>query len=144
MSNVLRKMFETVPSLETKGVVLEYAEGVDMTIARAGGANKKFAKVLARLSKPYRRAIQTETIDEKVGNRLMMEAYAEAVVLGWNGFTKDIITKKEEDAGTALEFTKENVIAVFEALPELFADVAKMSNNITLYRAETLEGDSGN
>jgi len=144
MSNVLRKMFETVPSLETKGVVLEYAEGVDMTIARAGGANKKFAKVLARLSKPYRRAIQTETIDEKVGNRLMMEAYAEAVVLGWNGFTKDIITKKEEDAGTLLEFTKENVIAVFEALPELFTDVAKMSNNITLYRAETLEGDSGN
>ena len=144
MRSALRKMFETVPSLEQKGVVLEYAEGVEMVIARAGGANKKFSRTLSRLSKPHRRAIQTEILDERIGNRLMMEAYAEAVVMSWKGFTKDIITKNDKDGEEALEFSKENIIAVFEALPELFADVSKMSQNITMYRAETLEGDSGN
>ncbi len=144
MSNVLRKMFETVPSLETQGIVLQYAPGVEMVIARAGGANKRFARVLARLSKPHRRAIQTETINEDIGQDIMREAYAEAVVLSWVGFTKDILTKQEADAGTELECEVATVKAVFKALPDLFEDVAKMSNNITLYRAETLEQDSGN
>jgi hypothetical protein len=137
-------MFETVPSLEQQGVVLEYAEGVEMMVARAGGSNKKFSRVLTRLSKPHRRAIQTEILDEKIGNRLMMEAYAEAVVMSWKGFTKDIITKNDEDGDVQLECTQENIIAVFEALPELFADVQKMSQTMSLYRAETLEADSGN
>jgi len=144
MSNVLRKMFKTVPSLEEKGVVIEYGEGVEITVARAGGANKKFARMLTRLTKPHRRAIQTETVPEGVEKKIVMETYANSIVKDWKGITKDIITGDDADAEIQLECTAENIIAVFEALPDLFEDVAKCSQNISLYRAEILEADSGN
>lgn len=144
MSNVLRKMFKTVPSLEEKGVVIEYGEGVEITVARAGGANKKFARMLTRLTKPHRRAIQTETVPEGVEKKIVMETYANSIVKSWQGITKDIITGDDADAEIQLECTAENIIAVFEALPDLFEDVAKCSQNISLFRAEILEADSGN
>lgn len=144
MSNVLRKMYKTNPGLEEKGVVIEYGEGVEITIARAGGQNKKFAKVLTRLTKSHRRAIQTDTLDEKIGRRIMLQAYAQTIVKDWKGITKDIITENDTDATTPLECTEENIIKVFEALPDLFEDVSKMSNNISLFREEILAADSGN
>lgn len=144
MSNPLRQIYETDQSLETKGVILEYAPGVEITVARAGGANKRFTKVLARLSKPHRVAIRNETISPEASAKMLHTAYAEAIVLNWKGFTKDILTKKEEDADVQLPLSRENVVAVFDALPDLFADVALMSQNISLYRAEEMEHDAGN
>jgi len=144
MSNILRKMYQTVPTLETKGVVIQYDEGVEITVARAGGANKKFAKVLTKLSKPHRRAIQTETVPEGVERELVLRTYAQTVVMGWKGITKDIITGNDTDASEELPCVEENIVAVFTALPDLFEDVAKMSQDISLYRAEVLEDDSKN
>jgi len=144
MANALRRAFETDNNLETKGIVLDYGEGVEITVARAGGANKKFTKALARLTKPHRVAIRNETMHEDASSRLLHTAYAETVVLGWKGVTKDIITQDDADATQELAFTKDNIIAVFKALPDLFADVATMSQNISLYRNEQLELDAGN
>lgn len=144
MSNPLRKMFETDKSVEKNGIVVEYAPGVEITVARAGGANKKFAKVMTRLAKPYRRAIQTSTIDEDILKGLFIKAYAQAVILSWKGITKDLITHNDEDAETELEFNQENVQAVLREQPELFNDIQKTSSDISYYRAQILEEDAGN
>jgi len=71
MSNPLRKMFETDASVEREGIWVEYAPGVEIRIARAGGSNKRFAKTMQRLAKPHRRAIQTESVDEDVLKELV-------------------------------------------------------------------------
>lgn len=144
MSNPLRKMFETDQSVEREGIWLEYAPGVEIKIARAGGSNKRFAKILSRLAKPHRRSIQTDTINGDVLRKMFISAYAQAVVLDWRGITTDILTKNEDDAGTDLPCNQENVEAVLEALPDLFADIQKASDNIALFRAEILEEDSKN
>ena len=144
MSSPLRKMYETMLSLEEKGVIFEPVPGVEIIVARAGGANKKFSRVMTRLSKPHRRAIQAEMLDETIGTDLLIQVYVEAVIKSWKGFTKDILTKVEGDAEIELEFSKENVVAVMKAIPDLFTDIVKLSQNIAMYQAEMLENDSKN
>lgn len=144
MSNPLRKMFETKPEIETQGVIVEYAPGVEIRIARAGGANKKFAKVLSRLSKPYRRAIQTNTIDEQILTGLFIKAYAAGIILGWTGITRDLITHNDEDSDQELEFNQENVEALLQEQPNLFLDIQQTADNIAIFRSEVLEEDSKN
>jgi len=144
MSNPLRRIYETDKNVEREGVVVEYSPGVEIKLARAGGANKKFSKVLTRLSRPHRRAIQTNTIDEKILTDMFITAYAQAIVLSWKGFTKDLITHEDADAETELDFNQENVEAVFHEQPNLFQDVQATADNIAIFRAEILEQDSGN
>src|SRR5690606_30785342 len=84
----LYNTFETDKSLERDGIVLDYGfnsknQPIQIRIARAGGANTKFAKVLEQKMKPYKRAIANDTMDNKVAEKLMVEAYADAVILGW-------------------------------------------------------------
>ena len=144
MSNPLRKMFETDKSVERDGIWLEYAPGVEIIIARAGGANKRFAKVMELLSKPYRRALQTNSVDESILLELFVKAYARAIALEWKGFTKDLITHDDTDADILLDFNQENCEAVLREQPNLFIDIQKASDDISLFRTERLEGDSGN
>lgn len=142
--NALRKMFETDTGVERAGVWLEYAPGVEIRIARAGGSNQHYTKTMQRIAKPHRRAIQTGVIDEQVLNGLFVKAFAEAVVVDWRGITKDLVTKNDADAETVLDFNKENVEAVLMAQPNLFADIQKAADDIALYREEINETDSGN
>jgi len=144
MSNPLRKMFETDKSVERDGIVVEYAPGVEIRIARAGGSNKKFRKVLTRLTQPYRRAIQTETIDENILLDILQRAYAQAIIVGWKGITKDLITHNDSDADTELEFNEENCLSLLKEQPNLFMDIQQTSSNIALFRQDILEADSGN
>jgi len=137
-------MFETDESVEKEGVIIEYAPGIEIKVARAGGANKKFAKIMSRLAKPHRRAIQTEAVSEETLNHIFIKAYAASIILDWSGITKDLITHNDEDSGVELAFNQENVEAVLREQPNLFADIQKTADNISIFRAEILEADSGN
>jgi hypothetical protein len=137
-------MFETDTAVEREGIWLEYAPGVEIRIARAGGSNQHFAKTMERIAKPHRRAIQTGVIDKKVLDGLFIKAYAAAVVVDWKGITKDLITHDDADSETVLDFNKDNVEAVLVAQPNLFTDIQKAADDIALYRAEIMETDSGN
>jgi hypothetical protein len=144
MSNPLRKIYETDTKVEKEGVIVEYAPGIEIRIARAGGANKKFAKVMTRLARPHRRAIQTNSISEEILTNMFITAYAQTIVLDWKGFTKDLITHDDADAEIELDFNQENVEAVLHAQPNLFKDIQETADNIAVFRAEILESDSGN
>lgn len=142
----LYKQFKTDEKVEKEGVWLEYGSAgedkpVRIKIARAGGTNSKFLQLLEKRSKPYRRQIQTETIDPKVAENLFMDVYAEAVVLGWENVTAADLGETHE---TPLEFTKENCLKLFKALPDLFADLREQANRVALFRLETREADAGN
>ena len=142
--NALRKMFETDTKAEREGVVVEYAPDVEVRVARAGGSNKHFAKVMQRLAKPHRRAIQTDSVDVDVLRNIFIKAYAQAIIVDWKGFTKDLITRDDADADTVLEFNTDNVEAVLRAQPNLFEDIQKASDTISYFRAEVNEADSKN
>lgn len=145
----LRKLFKTDERLESGGVWLDYGE-TRIKIARAGGANKKFAKVLDKKTKPYRRAIATGTMPNDKADDILCETYAESVVLDWqtkvSGEWKPGIDPEDAglQAGDLLPVISDNVLLALKALPELYRDIQGQAQQIALFRAELDEAAAGN
>ncbi len=137
----LYKQFKTDKNVEKEGIVLNYGknskgEDIEIRIARAGGANVQYAKLIEAKTKPYRRQIQNETLDNEVAEKITKEVYAKAVVLGWTGV--------EDENGKELEFSFENCMKLFDDLPDLWTDIQQQSTKSALFRADILEQDAKN
>ena len=137
----LYQQFETNRELEKTGIILDYGfnskkQPIQIRIARAGGANERYSKLLEVRTKPYRRQIQNDTLDNAVAEKITKEVYAQTVVLGWNGV--------EDRDGNEMPFTQENCVKLFTDLPDLWADVQLQSTRAALFRAEILEADAKN
>lgn len=128
--------FKTNPELEKNGIVLDLGEVGKFTIARAGGANQKFEKRMAALTKPHRRAIQAGTIDQQILSEITATAAAETIVLGWEGVTGP--------DGQPLEFNVANCKQLLTDLPELFTEIVNAARDHTLYLQHIREEDAGN
>lgn len=136
MAESLYDLFGTDKELEKDGIVLNYGKGGKIKIARAGGANSRFAKALETKMRPYRRQFEAGTMDETVANDLLLEAFAETVVLGWEGV--------QDREGNELAFTRENVTKLFKDLPDLFTDVREQAMKFANFRVTQVEADAGN
>lgn len=122
------ELFGTDKELEAgKGVILQYP-GFSITIHRAGGANKKFSAILDQKMKPYRQRFERGLLDDDTSLKILLETYAEAVVVGW----KDV---KDAD-GKTMEFNTQNVVKLFTDLPDLFEDVKNQANKVAVFRQE--------
>lgn len=124
--------FSTDKTLEKEGIVLDYGE-FKFTVARAGGSNTQYQRLLEAKTKPYRRAIDTGTFDSKRSNQLMVEVFSEAVIKGWEG-----VTDRE---GKKLAFNQKNCVQVLTDLPDLFQDIMQQAQNMALYK-ETVKEDA--
>ena len=137
----LYTQFETNRDIEKEGIVLQYGlnskkKPIEIRIARAGGANEHYNKLLEAKVKPYRRQIQNETLDNAVAEKITKEVYAASVILGWSGV--------EDRNGNELQFNTVNVIALMNDLPDLWADIQSQSVRAALFRADVLEADAKN
>ena len=138
------KQFESDQNAEQNGIVLDY-QSFQVTVARAGGSNKRFQKTLEALTRPYLRAIKTETIDPDKAAELMIRAYADSVILNWEVLRDgQWVRGIEGKDGELLPFTKENVVATLTALPNLYDDIREQAANAVLFRMSTREAAAGN
>ena len=71
--------------METAGVWIDYGSSGKFLIARSGGANTKFAKVLEAKMRPYRRQMDQGKLENEVANKVLLETFIEACLLGWEG-----------------------------------------------------------
>lgn len=154
----LFKTFKTDNSLEKKGIVYTPDSSTAITLARAGGANVRFAKIIEKATKPYRRQIEAGTMDPKLDKEIMARAFAQAVVLSWEtlvdgelvpGIEADPEAKpgtydSEPDANGLVPFTEHNVVATLLALPDLFQDVIGEANRASNFLAKAREDDAKN
>lgn len=154
----LYRQFKSDTNLEKEGILLQYgfservkaaliaegmseqdAEGKAVTairIARAGGANAQFQKRMEIVVKPYKRQIQTDTIETKQVEKLVRQVYAETVVLGWENV--------DDADGNEMKFTVDNCVKLFNDLPDLFLDLQEQAQRAALFRADIQEADAGN
>lgn len=137
----LYKQFKTDESLEKEGVWIEYGETdkgdpIRIKIARAGGQNKAFAKVLERRTRPHRRALQNGTMDPQLAEDIFRETFAETVVLDWENV--------DGPDGELMEFNKDNILQVFRDLPDLYADLKQQASSAAIFREEIRQEDLGN
>lgn len=140
-------LFKTNTDAEQTGVIIDYGT-FRVTIARAGGANKRYSKVLETKTRPYRRALETDTMSEERGIGILHEVYAETVVLNWEVQTDTVKnTWKqgiESPTGDILPYTTENVIKTFGMLPDLFLDIQAQAQKIAMFREVNYKAAEGN
>lgn len=138
------EQFKTSPELEQKGILIDYGT-FRVRVARAGGSNKRFLKLLEAKIKPYRRALATETMDNDRGMELLREVYAEAVVISWETKVGDEFKSGiEAPDGKLLPFSKENVLLTFNNLPDLFNDIKEQADKAALFREKIREEEGKN
>lgn len=136
------EMFKTSEKREQEGTKIDYGD-FWFHIARAGGGNRKYTRLLTERLRPHRRAIQTETINEDLARKLSMETFAEGCVINWGSATHgDGIMVGEE--GEAIPFSTEAVVAMFNRLPELFQDLKAQADIHANFREVAKEGDAKN
>lgn len=135
-------IFETDEALEQAGVKVDYG-AFYFQVARAGGANTRYRDLMRQRLAPHKRAMATETMSDDLANNIMRDVFAETIVLGW-GSTKHGDGKMLARDGAAIDFTTENVKALFKQLPELAADVMAQAQSMTLFRANIAEIDAKN
>lgn len=116
-----------------KGIVLELEDGRTITIHRAGGANKRYQKALTEQFKKYRRQFQKGTLDPEVIREITKKVYAETVVIDWSGITVN---------GEELPCTKDNILAFFQAFPEIYEEVEYQASLAANFLQEQIQEDS--
>lgn len=157
MSAKLYQLFEMDKDLEREGITVNYGS-VKFQIARAGGRNKAFKDTFSAKTKRHRTQIDNETMSDEMADRIMAEAYAEAVILGW-------WTRKEDEHGEALlnakgeeqwvdtienkegklvKYSVDECVKLLLDLPDLFNSLQSYAIKAGNYRKELDEADEGN
>lgn len=139
----LHKQFKTSKKKEREGITIEYRDDenpdavpVRFVVARAGGANVAYNKVLDRETKPLRRAIAAGTVSASTLTKVTQKAFVEACLLGWENVP-------DEATGKPIPFSKEAATAYLEDLPDLLADLQAQASGAQLF-LEDAEADAGN
>ena len=118
------KITPTDSSLEKNGTKTNY-RGVTLIIARSN--NVKFRSVFNQLSKPYRKEIQDNSINEKDSRDIMIQAFARAILVGWEDFQID---------GREVPYTLKNAIDLLTNDPDCYDFVSDFSGNLSNYLVE--------
>lgn len=132
----LRDHFKTDPELERVGVEFDYGDAI-ITLARAGGSNRAYKTALAKAVRPYRAAIDAETIRDEQLFPVLVIPFVEHVILNWvtrrtDGTLVPGIESPDGVDAEPLPFTKENAVAFLKDVPEFFY---KLTANATAARA---------
>lgn len=145
----LRKTFKTDRTLETEGVHIPVAinehnnEPITIHIARMSTSNKRYTKALEIASKPHQSAIQNSALDNEIARRMLQGVFIDTILLGWGNLPKSELTGNDEDTDL-LEYTKENVEALFAELPELYDDWEARARSAAAFREAERQGAVGN
>lgn len=129
--------YGTNKSLEVEGVWVDYGGGAKLKLGRAGPTNPTFKRLV---EKNFRAKAGTKNrvrnIAEEEAREKIIQTYAQAVVLDWEGVT--------DENGNPLTFSKENVVKVFTDLPDFFNLVQEDAQNYATFQQEAEEEDQGN
>ena len=142
--NALFSQFKTDPRLEREGVTVEYLTGDDeadkapptFIVARAGGANIAYDNMMDQRLKPLRRRLQADNVSNKELEKITKEVFIETVLKGWKNV--------KDENGNLIEFSKNAAAELFGTLPELYEDLRRQANTVSLFRATAVEAIAKN
>jgi len=140
----IESMFKTDKEKENSGIWIDY--GTEMVkITRAGSNNQKYRKTFSELTKPYESQIQMDLLPEDVGEKILKETYAKAIVVGWKVFVDgEWIENKMFVNGKVENFTADNVFSHFMNFNDFFLDIKRMSEKMSIFREKQIEETVGN
>jgi hypothetical protein len=145
----LRKTFKTNSAKEAEGVEVEVAindhngKPIVIRISRMSRANKRYTKRLEEVTRPHSAAIANETLDNELGNKLLREVFVDTVLLGWSNLPKSELSGDDADTDE-LPFSRENALALFDEMPDLYDDWERRAKSAANFRDEERKSNAGN
>lgn len=145
----LRKTFKTDLSAEIDGVEVEVSvndhNGLPITIriARMSASNKRYTKELNRVTKPHQSAIQNDAMDNDLARKMLQQVFVDTILLGWNNLPASELSGDEGDT-EELPFTRDNALALFAELPDLYDDWEARANKAAAFREKEREAAAKN
>lgn len=145
----LRKTFKTDQRAETEGVEIEVAvndhnnEPIKIRIARMSSSNKRYTKELNKVTKPHMSAIQNDAFDNDLARSMLQKVFVDTILLGWSNLPKSELTGDDADT-EELEFTRENALALFKEMPDLYDDWESRAQKAAAFREAERTITSGN
>lgn len=144
-------LFETDASAEASGKWVQIGNA-EYLLARAGGANTRYAKEMAAVLRPHQRRIQLGQMTPEEGAKLAVGPFVNTVLLNWR--MKNPADKADDaqpvegslfdKAGNAVLYSKAKAKEVLLKFQDLFAALQEQSSNIANYTPEDAEADAGN
>ena len=124
--------YVTDKKLETEeGVWVQFPNGHQFRILRAGPSNAAFGRMFQQLIRPYRRQMDKNMLDPEIGDDILRRVYSETIVKDWEGFYDE---NKEP-----VPYSPAAAQALFKQLPELFADIQTLSGEYATFQKAELE-----
>lgn len=105
-------------------------------LARMGPMNKRYQKTLERVTQPFKRQLELQTIDPKKADELVMQVFVNSILMSW--------TDVQNEKGEAIAFNADNAIQLFVQLPDLYFELQKAAQNAALYRLDEIEESAKN
>lgn len=145
----LRKTFKTDKIAETEGVWMDVSindhngKPIRIKLARMSSTNKRYTKALEAATKPHKSAIQNDAFDNELAKKLLQDVFVETILLDWDNLPKSDLTGDEADT-ELLPFTKENALALFNEMPELYDDWESRAQKAAAFREAEREKSAGN
>jgi hypothetical protein len=141
MGSSLHKNFAMSEEKMKDGVDIEFSPNDDgsvptFRIARVSANNPKYMKCMERVSRPYKRQIQLETLTPELTIKINRTVFVESLLLGWSN-----VQGKD---GKEMSFSRENALKLLEELPDLFDELYTNANKASLFRDEEQEADAKN
>lgn len=94
-----------------RGIWVSHANGPQFRICAATDSNPQYVRVKERVLKPHRRALSHDAMDEKRASDLLMQVYAECVIVDW----KDVFLD-----GKRVPFSKKECLRMLKLFPKLW------------------------
>ncbi len=135
-------VFKTDEKAEQEGVWQDFGT-FKIRLARTGGGNKRFQKMMEARMKPYNRAIALGTMEEGVALNILADVYSQTVITGWqclrDGKWEDVVETAE---GHFEPYDHTTAKKALLALPNLLLDLQAQASSLAMYR-DTIRGEEG-
>lgn len=113
------------PKKAVDGVWVDWYDA-KLLVARA--SNKRFRDRYAKLSEPHLKELREKTADESLSTRILKQAIAETILLGWDGIT---------EGDQPVPYSPEKALELFnDPGLDLYEFVTLVSNGNARYAAE--------
>ena len=124
MANI--ELIKTSLQKENDGVWVDFAEGIELRIARA--RNPKYQELLRKLVDPVRMKIRNDEIDMKDFNKILLEVRAKTILLDWKNI--------DDKDGKSIPYSVTKALEFFRdpELKDLYTFVVTISENADQYK----------
>lgn len=127
--------YGTDKDLEENGVVVDFGDGISVTVRRA--TCKKAKALREKLEKPHAKAIRMNTLSSDIQENITKRVFTEALIIDWTGV-------EFKDGTPAGEYTPEKGMRVLTEFEDFMGDVITAVVERATFQREEQEENTKN